>query len=86
MYEERITQLNTGVAAHNTELGQFLALANFLYNDLGLIGEVHSKIDGETVSYELHLIDRPSTSVQIVKKLFSDGTSTEWEVQDLTEF
>lgn len=85
MYEERITALNAGLAAHANKLTQFLQLADFLYKDLGLIGEVHSKIDGEEITYSLHLIDRPSTSVQIRKVINEDGTQTEWEAVDLTD-
>lgn len=85
MYEERITELNTGLAVHADKITQFLQLADFLYKDLGLIGEVHSKIDGEEITYSLHLIDRPSTSVQIRKIINEDGTQTEWEAIDLTD-
>lgn len=86
MYEERIAQLNAGITAHQDKLTNFLQLADFLYKDLGLIGEVHSKIEGDQVTYTLHLIDRPATSVQIRKVFNEDGTSTEWEAIDLTDF
>lgn len=84
MYEERIAQLNAGFQLHADKLTTFLQIADFLYKDLGLIGEVHSKIDGDNVTYSLVLIDRPSTSVQIRKTLYEDGTQTEWEVVDLS--
>lgn len=85
MYEQRIAELNAGIAAHQDKLTQFLQLADFLYKDLGLIGEVHSQINGDEVTYTLHLIDRPATSVQIRKTYYEDGTSSEWAVFDLTE-
>jgi len=85
MYQERVDALNAGIATYDAQIKQFLALADFLYKDLGLIGEVHSKIDGDEVTYTLVLIDRPSTSVQITKTYFEDGTSTEWEATDLTD-
>ena len=84
MYEERIAGLEAGLIAHQDKLTQFLQLADFLYKDLGLIGEVHSKIAGDEITYTLHLIDRPSTSVQILKKIYEDGTQTDWGVIDLT--
>ena len=86
MYQERIDQLNAGLTQYNPQIKQFLALADFLYKDLGLIGEVHSKIDGDEITYSLHLIDRPATSVQIRKIYNEDGTSTEWVATDLTDF
>lgn len=85
MYEERIAELRGGLSVHKEKISNFLALADFLYKDLGLIGEVHSKIDGDDVSYSLILIDRPATSVQIAKTFFDDGTETEWEAVDLTD-
>jgi hypothetical protein len=84
MYEKRVTELNAGLSVHADKIAGFLALADFLYKDLGIIGEVHSKIDGDQVTYSLHLIDRPATSVQIRKVFYEDGTQTEWEVIDLT--
>lgn len=85
MYEERIAQLNAGIEAHQDKITQFLQLADFLYKDLGLIGEVHSRIDGEDISYKLLLIDRPASSVHITKEYNEDGTSTEWQVTDLSD-
>lgn len=85
MYQERIAELNAGIAAHAEKITNFLQLADFLYKDLGLIGEVHSKIDGDQVTYSLQLIDRPATSVQITKTYFEDGTSTDWRAIDLTD-
>lgn len=85
MYEERIAQLDAGVTQYQEQINQFLALADFLYKDLGLIGEVHSTISGDDVSYRLMLIDRPATSVQIVKTYHEDGTQTNWEAVDLSE-
>lgn len=85
MYEQRIAELEAGVSQYQEQINQFLALADFLYKDLGLIGEVHSKIDGEDVTYTLKLIDRPATSVQITKVYNEDGTNTEWSAVDLTD-
>lgn len=85
MYEERIAELEAGITTYQDKITQFLQLADFLYKDLGLIGEVHSHIDGENITYSLHLIDRPSTSVQIKKIYNEDGTSTDWQAVDLTE-
>ena len=84
MYEERIQQLNAGLGAHADKLQSFLQIADFLYKDLSLIGEVHSKIDGDQITYSLHLIDRPATSVQIKKVISNDG-ETDWKVFDLTK-
>lgn len=84
-YEERVARLDAGMQAYAQQIQQFLALADFLYKDLGLIGEVHSHIDGDEVTYSLHLIDRPATSVQIKKTFHEDGTQTDWVVHDLTE-
>lgn len=86
MYQERIEALNAGVAQYSPQIQQFLGLADFLYKDLGLIGEVHSRINGDEITYELHLIDRPATSVQIRKIYYENGTSTEWVATDLTDF
>lgn len=85
MYQERIDELNQGLGLYSDKLSAFLQIADFLYKDLGLIGEVHSKIDGEEISYELLLIDRPSTSVQIRKVIYEDGSQTEWQVVDLSQ-
>ena len=85
MYEERIAALDQGLAVYDTQVKQFLALADFLYKDLGLIGEVHSKIDGDDVTYTLQLIDRPATSVQITKTYQEDGTSSDWLAVDLAD-
>lgn len=85
MYEERIAELNAGIAEYGDKLTAFLQIADFLYKDLGLIGEVHSKINGEEVTYSLQLIDRPSTSVMIRKIINEDGTQTDWEAIDLTD-
>lgn len=84
-YEQRIQQLNAGLEQYSDKLTAFLAIADFLYKDLGLIGEVHSKIDANGITYSLHLIDRPASSVQIKKTFNEDGTQTEWEVIDLTD-
>ncbi len=81
MHEERIQELNTGLEQHSAEIAQFLALANMLYTQFNLIGEVHSKINGENVSFSLFLMDRPSPDVTIVKEIFQDGSSTPWEVK-----
>lgn len=83
MYSERIIELNTATEQYREQINQFLALADFLYNDLGLLGEVHSHIDGENVTYTLELIDRPATSVQIRKK-FTNSGETDWSAIDLT--
>lgn len=85
MYEERIAELNAATEQYREQITQFLALADMLYRDLGLIGEVHSHIDKDNITYTLHLIDRPSTSVHITKKINSDKVETEWVVNDLTE-
>lgn len=85
MYEERIAELNAGLAAQADKLADFLQLADFLYKQMGLIGEVHSKIDGDEITYSLLLIDRPATSVSIVKTIYEDGTETDWEVIDGTK-
>jgi hypothetical protein len=75
-YTTRITELNAGLTEHQNSLQQFLGIANFLYNDLGLIGEVHSRINGENISYELHLIDRQPDGVLLVKKVNADGSGS----------
>lgn len=80
----RIAELNAGITTHQDKLTQFLQLADFLYKDLSLIGEVHSRVDASGVTYELHLIDKPSTSTEIRKIYSEDGSSTEWEFRDLT--
>lgn len=85
MYEERIEQLNTGLNQYTGELTNFLGLLDFVYKKLGLIVEVHSQIDGDEVHYTAMLVDRPSTSVQIVKTFNEDGTQSEWKAIDLTE-
>lgn len=85
MYEERIAQLNAGLDAHQDKLTNFLQLADFLYKDLGLIGEVHSAINGDEITYSLHLIDQVSSSVRLTKVIKENGTTTDWEVQDITE-
>lgn len=85
MYEERIAELNAATEQYREQITQFLALADFLYKDLGLIGEVHSKINGDEITYTLHLIDRPATSVQIIKTINDDGVETSWESIDLTD-
>lgn len=84
MYKERIVERNDRITAHADKLASFLQIADFLYKNLGLIAEVHSRIKGDNVTYELHLIDRPSTSVQIQKTFKEGGLQTDWEVIDLS--
>lgn len=85
MYEERISELNTATEAYRAQIMQFLQLADLLYKNLGLVGEVHSRINGNDIGYKLFLIDRPSTSVQIVKSFDDDGNETDWEPIDLSD-
>lgn len=84
MYEERIAQLNAGLSSHEDKIQMVLGIVNFLYRDLGLMGQI-SSIDGpKGKDFEIILIDKPATSVDIRKTYKSDGSTSDWEAIDLT--
>jgi hypothetical protein len=83
-YEQVIQNLEAAEAQTGTDLADFVALIN-KYASMGLIIQVHSHQTGDVVKHTLHLIYRPSTSVEITKVINDDGAADEWKVYDLTE-
>lgn len=86
MYKERKAQLDAGLEAYADKIEQFLALQDFLANDLGLMGQVTNRRNAEgKIEHILKLTDEPASSVHIEKTFEADGSSTEWDVIDLAD-
>lgn len=84
MYEEQIQRLKQAEGAAAEDLKGFLNLVDKYY-DMGLIVQLHSKQDGEDFSYELHLISRVSSSVEIKKIITNKGVVQDWTAFDLSD-
>ena len=83
MNEKEVTALKAQDAQNRSDYQSLLAIISRL-KAKGIIVQIHYRQTGDVFEHEIHLINKPSTSVEIRKIIPTDRPEEDWEATDLT--